>query len=457
MAETKGRRGEQVMDLRDMERAVIAQLMYESSELFLEHTKGLTPEMFSYREGGWLFEVMRDRILRGQGIRDVMLLVADLAANGHKEMDVVSVAKLIAVEGAIYDLRGCIEQIIDSYRRRQVEQALQSVARHCQDLEIPIEQTISQAISTIVGTGGLAEDNTITLGDMLMKIEERVVMNGRGDMVMGYPTGITSLDVSGGLHPKDLVIVAGMSSHGKTALAMTMVRNAVRLSDVKALIVSMEMDGMQIGARLLAPEVRMPASVILYHRLQSEGQRVMKVGLSNLSPIADRVFIGDSSVQTLDGILGSIRLHHVRYGIRLVVIDYAQIIGIERQRDMTREEGLAEIARKLKNIAKELDICVILLSQLNRDAVHSLNPEPSASQLRGSGQINEAADLTLLIYRPVLLGMPYREPFADITPIGTALLKVDKDRNGGYGGPHSFIVAFDAQTTQVKDRIMHNS
>ena len=214
----------------------------------------------------------------------------------------------------------------------------------------------------------------------------------------------------------------------------------------------MEMDALQIGARLAAKETDVPSNVILYRKLKEIGLNQVREGLENLEDVGQSIFIGDSSVQSIDAILGSIRLHHTRFGVQLAVVDYAQIIEIAVSRDSNREQGIADIARRLKNIAKELGICVILLSQINREGYANGIPEPSASQLRGSGQINEAADLTLVVYRPEVLKTQYRDPFSNIDTHNTAMIKIEKDRNGGYGGIGSFIVNFDGPTTTFEDK-----
>lgn len=109
------------------------------------------------------------------------------------------------------------------------------------------------------------------------------------------------------------------------------------------------------------------------------------------------------------------------------------------------EQELAEIARRLKNIAKELGIWVIAVSQLNRDRD---NPEPSLARLRGSGQINEAADVTILVYRPEIYGRQFPGEFSGVPVIGRALIDVAKGRNIGL---MKFVVRFDANTTRFYD------
>lgn len=129
----------------------------------------------------------------------------------------------------------------------------------------------------------------------------------------------------------------------------------------------------------------------------------------------------------------------MRRGIKGVVIDYLQLLHIKDAR-MSREQVVAQCARTLKNLARELDIWIILISQLSRD---SHNPVPCMSRLRDSGQIEEAADMVLLIYRPAE-GASFPPPFRDVPTVGRAMVIVGKGRNTGTG---SFICGFRAVNT----------
>ena len=130
----------------------------------------------------------------------------------------------------------------------------------------------------------------------------------------------------------------------------------------------------------------------------------------------------------------------IKYHIEGVVIDYLQILTINKKSSNV-EEAIAEAARRLKNIAKELNIWILALSQLSRD---NSNPIPSVNRLRGSGQINEAADITILLYRPEVYNKRYPEPFQSTNPNGTALIDIAKGRNIGV---FKFIAGFNAATT----------
>lgn len=130
----------------------------------------------------------------------------------------------------------------------------------------------------------------------------------------------------------------------------------------------------------------------------------------------------------------------LKYGITGAIVDYLQILTVN-MKGSNKEQMMGEAARRLKNLAKELDIWIIALSQLNRD---SINPIPSLARLRDSGQIGEAADVVILIYRPELYGKFYPEPFQNAETKGTAMIDIAKGRNIGL---EKFIVQFSPKTT----------
>lgn len=256
-------------------------------------------------------------------------------------------------------------------------------------------------------------------------------------------TGFAKLDEVRGLMPSDLVIVAGDTSQGKSSFAQALTLSAIKQGK-RVAFYSMEMTRLQMTARLVAMESGIPANRITDNALLDfEIERFN--GCIELLPI-DNLFFDDRSTANLDSIISSIRSLCRKQGICGVVIDYLQILTVNtNNRQSTEEQLLAEAARRLKNIAKELNIFIILLSQLNRDGQ---NPLPKRERLRGSGQVAEASDLVVLIYRPEVYGVQYPRPFESICPHDTAMIRIAKNRNGALA---DFIVGFDPALTKFYD------
>src|SRR5690606_7369355 len=128
-------------------------------------------------------------------------------------------------------------------------------------------------------------------------------------------------------------------------------------------------------------------------------------------------YFDENSTSNIDKIIASIRSMKNKHNITGAVIDYLQILTVN-QKSANKEQAMGEAARRLKNLAKDLDIWIIALSQLNRD---NFNPVPSLNRLRDSGQIGEAADVVMFIYRPEIYNKAYPQPFSNYATNGTAM------------------------------------
>jgi replicative DNA helicase len=163
----------------------------------------------------------------------------------------------------------------------------------------------------------------------------------------------------------------------------------------------------------------------------------------------DNLFFDERSTSSLETILLSIRNMKLRYGINGAVVDYMQILNVnQKNNSYTREQAMGDAARRLKNLAKDLGIWIIALSQLSRN---QQDPVPTVSRLRDSGQIHEAADVVMLIYRPEVYNRTFPQPFDSLTDEeckGKAMIDVAKGRNIGI---FKFLVEFNANTTHFID------
>lgn len=242
-------------------------------------------------------------------------------------------------------------------------------------------------------------------------------------------------------HPSELYITDGFIVTHNTSLAIAFTLSAAKYGDGVAFY-SMEMKKEQIAARMIAIESGISASDIMYSKLNTEQFEQIDAGIGK---IYDKpVYFDDRSTSNIDTILASIRTMKLKYGISGAVVDYLQILSVNMKGSNT-EQQMGEAARRLKNLAKELDIWIVALSQLNRD---NINPVPTLARLRASGQIAEAADVVMLIYRPELYGKYYPDPFQNADTAGTAMIDIAKGRNIGL---MKFLVRFDACTTHFME------
>lgn len=284
-------------------------------------------------------------------------------------------------------------------------------------------------------------DSLLTLTDTYGELRSALLdrMNGTASM-RASATGFNDIDNHGGLMSGELIIIAGESSQGKTAFATTLALRAISQGHPVAFY-SMEMSARQMTVRIAAQESGVKAAAINYGTPTAqmiekldEGMGTVKTGIC---------FFDERSTSSLDDIIASIRVMHLKQGIRGAVVDYLQILNVNTK-TVNKEQSLADAARRLKNLAKELDIWIIALSQLNRDRD---NPQPTIARLRDSGQIAEAADTVMLVYRPEVYGKTFPKPYEHTPTTGMAMIDVAKGRNTGI---YKFICAFDSGTVTFR-------
>ncbi len=338
----------------------------------------------------------------------------------------------------MYYLR-CLYELKERRRYKEVAELAFDI---CSKLSAPFDEQ-QQRITQLVHDIGMVPGSRVC--DMMEANSQlnRIIMDhANGVAPMGILTGFDGLARLGGLQRGDLVVLAAESSHGKTSLACDLCVSAAR-GGHPCIFYSVEMSMVQIAARMAAPCVDISPRVMLLERFD---QALFKRFDSRIGQMLDLpIYFDDGIRSTIERIMAGIR-HVVRcQQVECVFIDYLQVLqhndeGVAARR-RTEEQFFGGVARQLKNIAKELNICVVLLSQLSRDR---FNPAPTLSRLRGSGQIAEAADVVLTIYRPERYGRNYSGDYALVDPRGTALISIAKGRNIGTG---EFICGFNADLT----------
>jgi replicative DNA helicase len=232
------------------------------------------------------------------------------------------------------------------------------------------------------------------MGDALNEIE--AISNHGGEMV-GVPTGFADLDaLTNGLHGGQMVIVAARPALGKSTLGLDLCRSASIKHNLPSVIFSLEMSRNEIVMRLLSAEAQVPL-----HHMRSGNMSdsdwtklASKMGTVSEAPL----FIDDSPNMTLMEIRAKCRRLKQRHGLRLVVVDYLQLMT-SGKRVESRQQEVSEFSRSLKLLAKELDVPVIAISQLNRGPEQRTDKRPMLSDLRESGSLEQDADVVLLLHR----------------------------------------------------------
>jgi replicative DNA helicase len=245
-------------------------------------------------------------------------------------------------------------------------------------------------------------------------------------LVRGIPTGFGTFDrLTHGLQGSDLVILAARPAMGKTALALNMARNVAVNAGIPVAVFSLEMAKEQLSLRLLCADARLNAGLVRDGFMSREDWERLQRATKRLA--AAPLMIDDSAELTVTQIRAKARRLQMERGLGLAVVDYLQLIKSPVHLDR-RDLEISEISRSLKALAKELNIPVIALSQLNRELEKRSNKRPRLSDLRESGSLEQDADLVVFIHREEV----YQDPPAPGTE-GLAELILAKHRNGPTG------------------------
>lgn len=244
----------------------------------------------------------------------------------------------------------------------------------------------------------------------------------------GVETGFTDLDsLCGGLHNSELIILAARPSMGKTAFAMNIAENVAINSKQSVLFVSLEMAALELADRLLCSSAQVNGHRLRNGTISQEDRRrlVQKSAEISSSPL----YIDDTPGRTLTEIAAVARRLKRKNGLAMIVIDYLQLIEPDNPRD-PRQEQVAKIARRLKTMSRELDIPVLCLAQLNRQAEVSRDNRPRLNHLRESGAIEQDADVVMFVHREEY----YQTTDEDRERVkGQAEIIIAKQRNGPIG------------------------
>ena len=253
-------------------------------------------------------------------------------------------------------------------------------------------------------------------------------IHAKAGAVWGVETGFPDLnEQTSGFHKGDLIILAARPSVGKTALALTLARNAAVEFGVGVAIFSLEMSKMQLTQRLLSIETKVDLHKLRTGMLNDEDWMHLTRNIDRLAQAP--IFIDDTpGISVLEARAKARRLQR-EYGVGMVIIDYLQLMS-GHIRTQSREQEISHISRGLKAMAKELDVPVLALSQLSRAVESRTDRRPQLSDLRESGSLEQDADVVMFIYRPEMYDL--KSPDGESLE-GLAQIIIGKQRNGPVG------------------------
>jgi replicative DNA helicase len=278
----------------------------------------------------------------------------------------------------------------------------------------------------------------VTVGEALRELFTRIDLANERGRGPALPTGFPNLDekLGGGLHPGDLVIVAGRPGLGKTSFALNVMRNAALMREAVCAIFSLEMTEEDLTLRLLSSLAEIDGGRLRRGALDLEELQAISQASSQL--MHRGIFIEECTRLGVTDVLTHARKLQAREGLDLIVIDYIQLMeGVDID---NRVQEIGSISRGLKAIARELNVPVVVLSQLSRQIERRTGGEPKLSDLRESGALEQDADIVLFLWRREREREPQLAPILE--------LRLAKHRNGPTG---DFQLVFEHEYTRFRE------
>jgi len=415
----------------DAEESIISAILLDNRTL-LDILDILTPENFYKSAHQKIFEAITDLFHKNEPVDLVTL--AEHLRNRNQLDDIggaVYLAKLIDTAPVPANARNYAKIIRDKSSLRKMITAAANITNRCFDYSNDVEEVVDYAESVIFE---IAENKAKPSYYPIKKIIEKnidVLVERRGNksLLSGVPMGFKKLDtLTAGFQKSDLIIIAARPGMGKTALALNFARNAAVDSEVPIAFFSMEMSKEQLTMRLLCAEGRIDSARLRDGFFSDEewGKMTEAADILTDTPI----YIDDSPDLSPLDIKTKARRLKIEKDIGMVIIDYLQLMK-SRGRMERRDLEISDMSRSLKALAKELDIPIIALSQLNRKVEERGDKRPQLSDLRESGALEQDADIVMFIYRDEIYNKEENNPNR-----GIAEVIIAKQRNGPLGMQH---------------------
>jgi replicative DNA helicase len=371
-------------------------------------------------------------------------------------IDILTVSKLIKGEDVVLNLSQmtekafdftevitCIGILTEEFQKRTLTGIVQDVGNKLSnhdELELIIGGLNAELSKLSIGQPEELADLNTQLSTFIKDIEVRMNTDG----LLGIASGFQAIDrFTGGWQATDLIIVGGASSMGKTSFALALAYNAAKYTNTPTVIFSYEMSAIQLLRRLASMESGISNRYITNGTLDDKELAKIHNTVTQIESLP--LSIDEGNITSLGYLVHRIKEYVKNKAAKLIMVDYLQLVSAKSKAG-SREQEVSQVARSLKNLAKELSITIIALSQLNRGVGMRNNSKPTLSDLRESGEIEQAADVVMLIYRPEYYGIEFNDNGKESK--GTANIIFAKGRNIGVG---EVTLSFKSEITKFVD------
>jgi len=383
----------------EAEQSVIGSMLMDAEAI---DTAGelLTGDDFYSKTNGVIFEAMKDLRAENKPV-DVITLSERLRENGAPE-EITSVEFVKEILDAVptsANVKYYAQIVYEKATLRRLIKISEQITADCymqKDKLDDILESTERNVFNLMQTRNSGDYVPIrdVVMEVLRKIEEASKTKGH---LTGVSTGFADLDrKTNGLQPSDFILVAARPSMGKTAFALSLVRYAALKKNMGVAIFSLEMSRQQLVNRLLSMESRIDAQLIRTGELDdSQWEALME---SSDTVGSSHIIIDDTPGISVSELRSKCRRYKLEHDIQLIVIDYIQLMSSGRNVD-SRQQEISDISRALKGVARELNVPIVVLSQLNRAVDNRADHRPMLSDIRESGAIEQDADVIMFLYR----------------------------------------------------------
>lgn len=419
----------------EIEKAVLGALMIDR-DAYAVVCETLRPESFYEQRNQMVYEAIRDLSMAEKPV-DMLTVTEELSRLGNLEKvgGPLYIAELTSKVASSANIEYHAHIIAHKFLARQLISFSSGIQTKAFDETTDIDELMQEAEGLLFELSQRNMKKDYTQIDPVITDAINVIQKASAnkDGLTGVPTGYHKLDdITSGWQQSDLVIVAGRPAMGKTSFALSMAKNIAADYKVPIAFFSLEMSNVQLVNRLISNCCEIQGSKILNGQLKPDEWDRLDRRINNL--IGAPLYIDDTPGLSVFELRTKARRLVREHGVKIIMIDYLQLMNANGMRFSSRQEEVSTISRSLKGLAKELDIPILALSQLNRGVESREGLEgkrPQLSDLRESGAIEQDADMVLFVHRPEYYHIYQDESGRDLH--GMAQIIIAKHRKGATG------------------------
>ena len=419
----------------EVERAVLGALMNDR-DAYAVVCEILSPDSFYEQRNQLIYSAIRDLSMAEKPV-DVLTVTDELERQGNldKVGGAIYIADLSNKVASSANIEYHARIIAHKFLARQLISFASEIETKAFDGSMDIDDLMQEAEGSLFELSRRNMKKDYTQIDPVISNAVEVIQKAAAnkDGLTGVPTGYHKLDnITSGWQASDLVIIAGRPAMGKTSFALSMAKNIAADYKVPMAFFSLEMSNVQLVNRLISNCCEIQGSKILNGQLKPDEWERLDKRLNNL--IGSPLYVDDTPGLSVFELRTKARRLVRDHGVKIIMIDYLQLMNANGMRFSSRQEEVSTISRSLKQIAKELDIPILALSQLNRGVESREGLEgkrPQLSDLRESGAIEQDADMVLFVHRPEYYHIYQDENGRDLH--GMAQIIIAKHRKGATG------------------------